>query len=477
MRLLPWLSRHLSVIRRKELLPPSNAFSNLGWVNVFSEYITGGWQRNLTPVLPQNVLAFSAVYACIDLIAGDVSKLRLRLMQVGTDGIWTEVDAQSTFSRVLARPNSFQTRIQFLKAWMVSKLLNGNTYILLERDEARRVRAMYVLNPAGVEPLVSNTTGDVFYRIRSDNLAGINDDEGLVVPASEIIHDRAMCPWHPLVGVSPIFAAGASAMQGSAIQTNSEGFFSNLSRPGGILTAPGRITPETAERLKATFDTRFAGENMGKVFVAGDGLTFNPIAMPAQTAQLIEQLKFTVTDVARPFHVPPYKLGENSNVTFSNAAQLNQDYYQQCLQEHLFGIQALLWEGLGLPTNYRAWFDLDDLLILDAAGRADADQKDITSGLLAPNEGRAKRNLRPVEGGDQPFMQQQMWQIGQLADRAPPSDAPMLPPPAKMIDEDALAAKVAEAVRAKTAEADDKVVDFRALLRERARQREVADAA
>ncbi|MNU03698.1 Phage portal protein [compost metagenome] len=72
----------------------------------------------------------------------------------------------------------------------------------------------------------------------------------MVVPAREIIHDTMICLFHPLVGVSPIYACGLAAMQGMAIQDQSAQFFANGSKPSGILTAPKSISDETAQRLK-----------------------------------------------------------------------------------------------------------------------------------------------------------------------------------------------------------------------------------
>jgi phage portal protein BeeE len=47
---------------------------------------------------------------------------------------------------------------------------------------------------------------------------------------------------------------------------------------------------------------------LGRLWVSGDGLKYEPMTIPAQEAQLIEQLKWTVEDVARCFHVPLYKI-------------------------------------------------------------------------------------------------------------------------------------------------------------------------
>ena len=61
--------------------------------------------------------------------------------------------------RLLRRPNRYQTRVEFFRCWVISILLHGNTYVLLERDASRRVVAMYVLDPALVMPLVTEDGG------------------------------------------------------------------------------------------------------------------------------------------------------------------------------------------------------------------------------------------------------------------------------------------------------------------------------
>jgi phage portal protein BeeE len=53
-----------------------------------------------------------------------------------------------------------------------------------------------------------------------DYLAGL-EDEQIVVPASEIVHDIMNPLYHPLVGVSPLHACGSPAMLGSHIQRTS----------------------------------------------------------------------------------------------------------------------------------------------------------------------------------------------------------------------------------------------------------------
>ena len=136
---------------------------------------------------------------------------------------------------------------------MVSRLIYGNTYVLKERDNRGVANQMHVLDPCLVTPLVAES-GDVYYRLGNDNLAQVRGVD-VVAPASEIAHDRIRPLWHPLVGVSPLYAAALAGTQGIAIQTNSSTFFSNMSRPSGILSTPSAISNEQARNIKEVWET------------------------------------------------------------------------------------------------------------------------------------------------------------------------------------------------------------------------------
>lgn len=417
-----------TVARTKSLVLKPLSPSSGGWWPIIRESFTGAWQQNVE-VRAQDVLTYSAVYACVSLIAGDIAKLCLRLVQVDADGIWTETDSPS-FSPVLRKPNRYQTIIKFIEQWLVSKLTRGNTYVLKQRDNRGVVTALYVLDPARVTPLVT-PMGDVYYQIKRDDLSEVRS-EMLTVPASEIIHDIMCALWHPLIGVTPIYACGMAALQGIAIQNNSKKFFSVGSNPSGILTAPGAISDETAARLKNYFETNFSGDNVGKVAVAGDGLKYEPLSMTAVDSQLIEQLKWTAETVCSCFHVPPYMIGVGPPPPYANIEPLLQQYYSQCIQSLLNALEKCLDEGLELPKPYGTEFDIDDLIWMDTATRTKAASDSIGGSGMSPNEARKKYlGLGPTPGGDAAYMQQQNYSLEALAKRdagdpfAKPAPAPV----------------------------------------------------
>lgn len=394
--------------RKAALYPPSNRG---GWVGIVRESFAGAWQRNVT-VSYDNVLSNHADFACRTLIASDIAKLRVKLVQKDSAGIWVEV-TNPAYSPVLRKPNRYQTRIQFFESWVLSKLQKGNAYILKGRDARGVVTSLYVLDPNLVKPLVSDS-GDVFYDLGADHLSGIA--QRIVVPAREIIHDRFNCFFHPLVGLSPIFAGGLAAMHGLSIQSDSTLFFQNGARPGGILTAPGAISEDTAARLKAYWDDNFTGEKAGKVAVLGDGLKYEAMRAKSTDSQLIEQLKWSAEIICGVYHVPPFMIGVGAPPANSNVQTHIVSYYSQCLQVLIESIEACLDEGLGMDgVTMGAEIDRDDLLQMDTATQFDVAQK--AKGLLTLDEQRRRLNAGPVTGGDTIYLQQQDHSLAAIAAR------------------------------------------------------------
>lgn len=399
-----------------------------GWTRILESF-SGAWQRNIE-VSYDSVLAFHAIFACITLIASDIAKLRVKLVQKRGD-IWEETTSPA-YSPVLRDPNPYQNRIQFWESWILSKLMKGNTYVLKRRDARNVVVGLYVLDPNRTRPMVSDD-GQVFYEIQADNLTGVTGP--ITVPAREIIHDRMNTLFHPLVGVSPIFANALAATQGLRIQNNSARFYGNNAQPSGLLTAPGNIPDNIADRLKSDWEENFSGENYGRVAVLGSGLTFEKLAMTAVEGQLIEQLKWTAEVVCSTFHVPPYKIGIGTMPTYNNIQSLNIEYYSQCLQYFLEGGELCMDEGLGIGEGVSiegrvlgTEFDTDNLLRMDSVTLAEVTDK--LGNTETPDEGRKRWGLPPTPGGNVVYRQQQDYSLAALAKRDALADPFNLQPPA-----------------------------------------------
>lgn len=434
-------ARNAIVVRERNAVMQQKAPGGLasvdgerGWMTIWNsaqpEY---AFQRDHPPnhwTLQRNW----TVFACQTLIAADMGKMAIRLMEWSAkDLIYREVESPAV-SPVLLKPNHYQTWPKFVQQWILSKVGNGNAYMLKERDARNVVVKLYVLDPYRVTPLVA-PDGSVYYRLYADDLAGIPDKE-VVVPASEIMHDRMWCLFHPLVGLSPLFASWLAAVQGLTIQEQSKRFFANSSRPGGMLVSPQPISDQLAKDYKKRWEENYAGGNEGRTAVLGNGLKYEPLSQNAVDSELVAQLNLTAAMICSTYHVPGYKVGVGAMPTYQNAEVLNQIYYSDCLQTLVQDAETLLDEGLELPQKgYNAQFNIDDLLRMDSATQMAFVSKGIEKAVFSPNEGRRRFNMPPVKGGEKPLLQQQNWPIDVLADRPPPTNpaakapAPNVPQP------------------------------------------------
>ncbi len=429
-----------------------------GWMTVWNGggytpwQLTQGFQLDIGDCRPERIMSNWVVFACQTLIAGDIGKLRVALVEK-VEGVWQEAES-AIYDRLLRKPNGFQTWQQFIEFWSHSKQRRGNTYTLLGRDGATRVNAMYVLDPDRVTPLVA-TDGSVYYRLHNDDLAQVPDAE-IVVPASEILHDRFNCIFHPLVGLSPLYACALAAIAGLTMQEQAQRFFQNGSRPGGILTTPGVLSDELAKQYKAQWEVNYTGANSGKTAVLGNGLKYEAIRENAVDSEIVALLNMSGRMVCSVHHVPAYKVGVGDTPIQSAADVLNGLYYDTCLQKLIEAIEALLDEGLGLDDvdgrHLRTRFDLNGLIRMDNAKLVEKLKNEVGAGITAPNEARAEIGRGPKTGGDSPMLQQQNYSLEALAKRDAADDPfstakPATPAPPAANDEeiaDAAAEKFAQ---------------------------------
>lgn len=398
----------LEIGRAKALHPVPD--SRQGWFRILEPY-AGAWQQNKEEKRG-TLLCYPTLYACHDSISSDIGKLPFTLQQLQDNSIWKTVE-NPAYSPVLRKPNHYQTAQQFREAWILSKLIHGNVYVLKQRDERGVVIKLYVLDPERVMPMVSDS-GDVFYQLNYPTAANLlpdsYPDRQLTIPAREIIHDRLNCFHHQLIGVPPLCAAYWPAVKNLKILKSSAEFFGNSAQPGGILTGPAGMTEDDANRIKKFWDDNYSGSNAGKVAVIGADMKFTSFAMKSADSQLVEQMRYSDEQICQPFGIPPFIVGIGAIPAGMKVDDMMGLYYQRALQKHIEAMENLLDEGLGISRPLGVELDLEPLLRMDPEKRASVWEKVSAT----PNEKRLPFNLPPLEGGDTVYMQQQDFPLDQV---------------------------------------------------------------
>lgn len=383
------------------------------WNSLFvQEPFSGAWQEN-KEITREDMTAFYAVFACISLISKDIGKMPV-LLKKKKDGVLVDALTPKELVRVFRKPNHYQNWQQFNEQWTQSLLLRGNTYVFKVRDAFGELYRLVILNPDFVTTLVDDN-GEIFYQLSNDRLT---QTDNVIIPASEIIHDRINALYHPLVGLTPIMACALASEQGISILRNSKNFFANGSRPGGVIEVPGPLDASKALEVKTKWDANYGGANVGKTGLLSDGAKYVSIGMKATDSQLIEQLNMSARIVCTAFNVPPFKIGVTDVQGATKVSDLNEIYYSDCLQSYIEARENLLDEGLNLSDRgVEAFLDLDVLIRMDSTSKIAYFKDGISAGIFSPNEARQKLGYLPVTGGDSPMIQQQNFSLEALAKR------------------------------------------------------------
>jgi HK97 family phage portal protein len=350
----------------------------------------------------------------MSVLSQDVSKLPLRVWRKEPNGARSSVSIKDRgragfVSYTLYKPNTYQTATEFLQQLMASLLINGNAYVYVTRNGGNLPDEMRVIHPSHVSPWVT-PEGEVYYNISPDPLTIPEIPETSLIPARFVMHFRHQTYQHPLIGISPLQAAAYSASTGLSILRQSSAFFRRMARPSGVLQSPRMLDGDVADRLRTQWQQVYGDNpgNAGKVAVLEDGLEWKPMTMTAADSQLIEQLRFTVEDVARVYRVPIFMLGDMTKASYRNSEVLMRNYYAGSLSYYCRSIEDRMNVFHDLGEDFEVRFDLDELFRAESDVRMNTLKTAVQGGIMKPDEARGKEGLGPVPGGNEVYVQQQM---------------------------------------------------------------------
>lgn len=366
----------------------------------FIKWIGGGEKtKSGIKVTGRTALTYSFVWQAVNVIAGDMSQLPIKLYR-RVDDLNREVDREHPAFRLLRRPHRHLAWSTFCETLESHALLWGNGYAEIIRDGARRPKFLVPLLPDRTEPVLKN--GRLYYETRigserdterpaENKMRRINPENVLHVPG---------LGFDGLSGYSVITLARESWGLGLSAEQHGARFFGTFAQPQMLLSYPHKVDPEQAERDRRNWE-KLHGEDARSVAVLSGGVTATPLTMSNTDSQFLESRKFSRSEVASWFNLPPHKVGDLERATFSNITDQNRDYLQRSLMRWLVKWQEELNEKLlteeekDKGTHYFE-FNTDAFLRGDKVDRTTAQVNQVLNGGLTINEWRAQENLNGI---------------------------------------------------------------------------------
>lgn len=371
------------------------------------------------------------VEACVSAYAQTVA------MCPGNHWQWAEEKGRkrivtSALTRFLRKPNAYQSISDFLLNATRDLLKNGNTFALALRNDRFEITEMHLMDADTSSPQIA-ADGSVFYNLSGNEVVDRMIGKKLIVPARDVLHIRMHTPEHPLIGESPLVAAALQMAAGNAALRQQVQFYSNSARPSWLLSTDQVLTKEQADLLRERWNAQAAGMNQGGVPILTAGLKASQVGQSARDSELVEMLKLSDQAVANVFRVPLQVLGIGST-PYASTESLMQSWRAGGLGfmlNHIEEAFGLMFKLAGQPDEYLE-FDTSALLRSAFKDRVEAWTAGTKGGVFARNEARMDFELAPVDGGDEPWVQQQDIPLSVADENAknPPEPPKPVAPPA-----------------------------------------------
>jgi len=349
----------------------------------------------------------------------------------------------SALSRIMRRPNDYQSISDFLLNLTRRLYEQGNAYAVAVRNSRFEIAELHLMR-TGTGTVAED--GSIYYSLSGNEIVERRLDLSGGVPARDVLHVRLHTPRHPLRGESPILAAALDLAMGTAALQQQVAFYGNQARPSFVLSSELQLKREQIQELRSWWDQQTQGENAGRTPIMAWGLKAQPISTSAVDAQLAEMLKLTDQAIALALRIPLQILGIGGN-TYSSTELLMQSWISTGLGFTLNHIEESFGQLFGLRGVPDEYLELDTRALLRSAYRERIEglARGVISGIYSPDEARAQEDLPAVPGGHgaEPRVQQQVVPLSYGSDMQPPSPQPALPPPQDMPPPDDTASKLA----------------------------------
>lgn len=347
----------------------------------------------------------SALFACITILTGIFARLDHQLYKRDSNGFFV-VDEESPLNDLLHKPSSLMNgySLRELIYWDVFRKGNGCAKVIRDSDgNPVELRYCKLLTP----------------RVRYENnrrvfdvLFPSNFKESVQEPCyeSDLLHLK-WWGYSPFDGVSPspvethvIQTQGLyNASIQHQMQTLNKGFSAR-----NVIENDIEVDENTLVEFRDKIEDLYSGNiNAGKTPILFPGMSLKSVGWSTVDLQLIEILKYAVTDLSRAYGIPLFILqaDERTSGWSSNSLPdrwMNFERTTVSSHEARFGAE---WSMKVLPPrmrsrDYRIGINPESLTMSNTAQRAATAKVIYMSGVATKNEARKLLGLPPLPGGD-----------------------------------------------------------------------------
>lgn len=365
----------------------------------YQDSLPGAGTHAGVSVSPESALRASVVSASVRILSSTVAMLPLvvyeRVVERGRRGK-RRADTHQTYRTLHDRPNEYQTPFEFKEQLVASLATRGNAYN--EKVWIGGKRQLWPIHPDHVRARwLDRKSG----RRRLYDVSSSHDGVARVLEDGAVWHPHLLSLDGGLTGASPIRLAAEGIGTTLAANIHASRYYGSGTRLSGYLKLEGEATKEQREEIERSWVAAHAGAALSwKTPVLQGGLSYHPLSVNAADAQLVEFMKWSVSDLARVWGIPLALLQETEKSTSwgSGIEQFMIMLKTYTLAPYLTRIAQGATANLITDTRrYFAEFVTDALLMTDLKSRYEAYAQAVNANnpWLTRNEIRAIENMNP----------------------------------------------------------------------------------
>jgi HK97 family phage portal protein len=358
-------------------------------------------------------LRVSAVFGCVRVISEGVAQVPFKLMKetksdpkISRHPQRDPASDHPLYDLLHRKPNSWQTSFEFREQLIIHTLLAPKGAFVFKNyidvgSRGRRIAELIILDPKRVE-VTQNEDWSLTYRV-SGKSGGV-----IEFPQEAIWHVRGPS-WDGFTGLDILSLAREAIGLAISTEESHASLHARGVRPSGIYSVDSTLSGEQYKQLKKWIEEEGAGaDNVGSVMLLDRGAKFLSQAMTGVDSQHLETRAHQTVEVCRFMRVLPLMIGHSDKTqTFASAEQMFLAHVVHTLMPWYERVQQsadvnLLTDAERAEGYYTKLFETG---LLRGAMKDTSEYlyRLTMAGLMERNEGRAKLDLNPLAGLDEPL--------------------------------------------------------------------------
>lgn len=351
------------------------------------------------PINSTTAMKYTAVFSCLRVLGETMASVPVVLYKKGPSGDRKAVNDLPIYDILHNRPNDEMSPFNFKEMCMNSLNLGGNSVCEKLVDRSGNLVGLYPYQWQQVEISRNKDTKKLEYKIR-----GSDATVGKTLSRDQVFHIPGVS-LDGVVGMSPISYAASAIRLGLSYEQFGVNLYKNGAFPSGAFSFDGVLNDEGYQRLKKDLKENIQGMvNVGNPLLLEQNGKFQQFVINPADAQLIENKRFQIEDIARIFRMPMHLIQELTRSTNNNIEQQSLEFVMYTMlpwfKRWEENIKMQLLTPAQRMAGYYVEFKMDGLLRGDMKTRAASYSLGRQWGWLSVNDIRRLENMSPIDNGD-----------------------------------------------------------------------------